>query len=340
MLNDATVAVLVSRAGVGFVLRDHHKGALHTRASTLPAFTLEYRLQLRVRLTTPTSQPLFHSYGPQTRIVGICLILTVSTGTHALLSRSVDVETIVRRWLQVSHTDFDAALAFGYCERVRDDDGTKTYEVILLDGSPFKRLVGVDDRPLAEDAAEKERQRFEHAKTKRADESPDDTAERIADYRKDFERAHRILEQMPHAFQYTLQGTQQTGVYTAYVLVAVPKENYDPPSTETEVLTGMRARFWIDTKSYQMIRAVARVLKPVTIEGFLATVQPGTEFEVEQKRVAPDVWLPTHLQIRSHSHILFFFHHHIHEDRIFFDYRRESAARDRRQACVTNQRIA
>jgi len=50
------------------------------------------------------------------------------------------------------------------------------------------------------------------------------------------------------------------------------------PSTEAEVLTGMQGQFWIDTKSYQLIRGVARVLRPVTIGGFLATVQPGTEF--------------------------------------------------------------
>lgn len=236
----------------------------------------------------------------------------------------------------MSDADFDAAPEFGYCERVRDDDGTKTYEVILLDGSPFKRLVRVDDRPLAADAAGKERQRFEDAKTKRADESPDDAAERIADYKRDFERAHRILEQMPRAFQYTLQGMQKTGAYTAYVLGAVPKRNYDPPSTEAEVLTGMRGQFWIDTKSYQMIRAVARVLKPVTIEGFLATVQPGTEFEFEQKRVEPELWLPTHLQIRSYSRILLFFRHHIHEDRTFFNYRRESSPANA-GACAMNR---
>jgi len=282
-------------------------------------------LQFPARLTTPTSQQPLPSHAPLSRIAGVCLILIVSTGTPALLSGSADVDTIVQRWLQVSDADFDAALWFGYCERVRDDNGTRTYEVILLDGSPFKRLVRVDDRPLPADAAEKERQRFMDAKTRRADESRDDTAERIADYKKDFERAHRLLEQMPHAFQYTLQGTQKTGAYTAYVLGAAPKRNYDPPSTEAEVLTGMEGQFWIDAKSYQMIRAVARVLKPVTIEGFLATVQPGTEFELEQKRVEPDLWLPTHLQIRSQSRIVLFFHHHIHEDRTFFNYRRESS---------------
>jgi len=84
-----------------------------------------------VRLRTPASQQPLQSPAQLYRIAGACLILIVWTDTPALLSRSVDVDTIVQRWLQVSDADFDAALGFGYCERVRDDDGTKTYEVIL-----------------------------------------------------------------------------------------------------------------------------------------------------------------------------------------------------------------
>jgi hypothetical protein len=276
-------------------------------------------------LTIAVSQLLRGSRAPLLRIGAAGVVLIISTSTPALLSGSVDVNTIVQRWLAASRADFSAGMRFGYCERIRDDDGTKTYEVILLDGSPLKRLVRVDGRPLDADESEKERRRFEEEKEKRANESPHERADRIADYTKDFDRAHRILDQLPRAFEYTLQGTRKTGAYTVYVLQAVPRQDYQPPSTEAEVLTGMRGQFWIDTKSFRMIRGVARVLKPVTIAGFLATVEPGTEFELEQMRVEPDLWLPAHLQIRSHSRIVFFFHHHIHEDLTFFNYTRQSS---------------
>jgi len=258
-------------------------------------------------------------------IAGACLILAASTSSATPPTHSVDVDQVVQRWVQATRADLDLAIQYGYRERIHDDDGTKTYDVILIDGSPFKRLVSIDDRPLPHELARKEEQRFERAKAERADESPDEKAERLADYRKDFARAHRILEQMPRAFQYTLQSTQKIGARKAYVLHAVPRKSYDPPSIAAEVLTGMQGQFWIDTKSYQLIRAVAHVLKSVTIDGFLATVQPGTEFELEQKAIAPGLWLPTHFQIRSHSRILFFFPHHIDQDRTFSNYRRESS---------------
>jgi hypothetical protein len=267
-----------------------------------------------------------HPRAPLLSVLGACFILVASVGAPARLGGSPDVNAIVQRWMQRSRADFSAGIGFGYWERIRNDDGTKTYEVVLVDGSPLKRLVRVNGKPLDAEDAEKEQRRVEDAKAKRADESPDDRATRIADYRKDFDRAHRILEQMPRAFQYTIQGTRKTGPLTAYVLRAVPKQGYNPPSTEAAVLTGMQGQFWIDTKSYQMIRGIARVLKPVSIAGFLATVQPGTEFELEQTPVETDLWLPSHFQIRSHSRIVFFFHHHVHEDRTFFNYRREASS--------------
>ena len=88
------------------------------------------------------------------------------------------------------------------------------------------------------------------------------------------------------------------------------------------VLTAMRGEFWIDTITFQWVRASAVVLQPVSIDGFLARIQPGTEFEVEQMPMTGDVWLPKHFQIRSRSSILFFFHHHINEEDTYFDYRK------------------
>jgi hypothetical protein len=97
-----------------------------------------------------------------------------------------------------------------------------------------------------------------------------------------------------------------------------------PPNIEARVLTGMQGEFWIDTKTYQLFRGWARVLRPVSIEGFLATVQPGTEFEIEQRPVGDGIWLPTRFFIHSRSDIAFVFHHHTSEDRTYFNYRKVS----------------
>ena len=65
----------------------------------------------------------------------------------------------------------------------------------------------------------------------------------------------------------------------------------------------MQGEFWIDTITFQWVRASARVLRPVSIAGIFARVQPGTAFELEQMPMSDDVWLPRHFQIQSRSSI-------------------------------------
>ena len=237
---------------------------------------------------------------------------------------SGDVSTFLQRWTAANRADFEAASAYDYSERDRDDDGTRTYDVSMLFGTPYKRLVLADDRPLSDSDRRKQDEQFQRARAERAAESPEDRARRIAEYQKSRARARRILEELPKAFDFRLSGRRTVGARSVYVLRAAPRNGYQPPDTATEVLTGMRGEFWIDTASGQLVRAVARVIHPVSIEGFLATVQPGTEFELEQIPVEAAVWLPSRLEIRSRSSIVFLFHHHTNEERRYFNYRKSA----------------
>ncbi len=235
---------------------------------------------------------------------------------------TLDGDTIVRRSTDANRADWAAASDYAYMERIRNDDGTKTYDVTMILGSSYKRLVKDGDTllPVAEQAREEWKLSAEI--TKREAESPEERARRIAEYQKQRERAHRIIEEIPRAFDYTVTATRPAGSRTVYVLRATPRKGYNPPNVESQVLTAMRGEFWIDTITFQWVRASAVVLRPVSVDGFLARIQPGTEFEVEQMPMSGKVWLPKHFQIRSRSSILFFLHHHINEDDTYFDYRR------------------
>jgi hypothetical protein len=248
------------------------------------------------------------------------LLLMVAPGgaPHGML----DGDSIMRRSTDANRADWIAAPDYAYMERTHNDDGTKTYDVTMILGSSYKRLVKDGDTLLsaAEQAKEERKLRAEIAK--REGESPEERARRIAEYQKQRERAHRIIEEMPRAFDYTVATTRPVGSRTVYVLQATPRKGYNPPNIESRVLTAMRGEFWIDTITFQWVRASAVVLQSVSIDGFLARIQPGTEFEVEQMPMTGDVWLPKHFQIRSRSSILFFFHHHINEEDTYFDYRK------------------
>ena len=80
---------------------------------------------------------------------------------------------------------------------------------------------------------------------------------------------------MPRAFDYTVAATRPWVRAPSTYLRATPRKGYDPPNIESRVLTAMQGEFWIDTITFQWVRASARVLRPVSIAGIFARVQPG-----------------------------------------------------------------
>ena len=78
------------------------------------------------------------------------------------------------------------------------------------------------------------------------------------------------MEQLTKALDFKLVGEQKLGPYEVYVLKATPRPGYEPPNIESKVLTGMEGKLWIDEKTFQWVKVEATVVRPVSIEGFLA----------------------------------------------------------------------
>ena len=82
----------------------------------------------------------------------------------------------------------------------------------------------------------------------------------------------------------------------------------------------MEGELWIDQKSSQWVRVRAKVIRPASIEGFLAQVQPGTRFELDKKPVGNDVWVPSHFAMSSQAKVLYLINHSSSDDETYFDY--------------------
>ena len=108
--------------------------------------------------------------------------------------------------------------------------------------------------------------------------------------------------------------------FEVYVLKATPRKGYKPPDRDSEVLTGMEGTLWIDQRTFQWVKVEAHVFHPVKIEGFLATVEPGTRFELEKRPVSGDIWMASHFSMRSNAKVLLLFPHKGEEDDLYFHY--------------------
>lgn len=236
------------------------------------------------------------------------------------------VQTIIQRSVEANDADWKAAPSYSNSETDRQAGNTKTYDVMIILGSPYRKLVAINGDPISPAAQKKEQQKLQQAIGKRKSESPQARSQRIAKYEKERSRDHLLLDQLTKAFNFKLAGESSLDGYNVYELHATPRPGYQPPNMEAQVLPGMRGTLWIDKKTFQWVKVEAEVVHPVSIAGFLARVEPGTRFELEKMPVAEGIWLPKHFAVKSRSKILDVFNHRTQVDEVYSNYHKDKDA--------------
>ena len=236
-----------------------------------------------------------------------------------------DADAIIQRSVAANEADWKAAHEYDYVERDRQKGGgTKTSEELMILGSPYERLVAVNGKPLPPEQQAQVQKELETTLEERQEESRQQRRERIAKYEKERESDHLLMEQLTKALDFKLVGEQKLGPYEVYVLKATPRPGYEPPNIESKVLTGMEGKLWIDEKTFQWVKVEATVIRPVSIEGFLAEVEPGTHFELEKAPVTDSIWLPKHFAMKSQAKVLFLFTRKSQADETYSGYHKPS----------------
>jgi len=252
---------------------------------------------------------------------GALLVILFSPAALAAAERP-DVQTIIKKSVAANQEVFRMAPQYDHKERDHTSDVVKTYQITMIEGSPYQRLIAVNGKPLSPEQTEQERKKQEKATAERRSESTEQRQQRIAKYEKERQRDHEMMEQLTRAFDFKLIGQRRVKGFTVYVLQATPRAGYQPPNMAAQVLPGMEGELWIDQKTYHWVKVTARVIRPVSIEGFLAQVQPGTQFELENMPVERGVWQPSHFSMKSQAKVLYMVHRDSWEDDTYFDYHR------------------
>lgn len=236
-----------------------------------------------------------------------------------------DADAIIQRSVAANEADWKAAHEYDYVERDRQKGGgTQTSEELMILGSPYERLVAVNGKPLPPEQQAQVQKELETTLEERQKESRQQRRERIAKYEKERESDHLLMEQLTKALDFKLVGEQKLELYEVYVLKATPRPGYEPPNIESKVLTGMEGKLWIDEKTFQWVKVEAAVIRLVSIEGFLAEVEPGTHFELEKAPVTDSIWLPKHFAMKSQAKVLFLFTRKSQADETYSGYHKPS----------------
>lgn len=206
-----------------------------------------------------------------------------------------------QQWVQQAATfeqsviQNDGDFPLRYRIRKIDAKGDTTREVIESREGTVARLIQRNGQPLtsAEDKAEQSRLQDVLS-------SPD---EFIRHHKKDAtSRGYAIglVKLLPTAMRYTYApGQPQPPGASApqVVLDFTPDPGFKPPTTVSELLTGVAGRFWIDRRTGRMTRAEVHVLHPVDFGwGVLARIHEGGTIEFEQTEVGEGRWAYSHLE--------------------------------------------
>ena len=243
----------------------------------------------------------------------------------AALHAAPNPDEIVRKSVEAIQADWAQTPKYTYLERDVESKRhspptSKTYRVLMIDGSSYNLVTAFNDEPLSPDEAAMEQRKLRKEIERRRNESERERQRRISKYRKDNEHNHAMLQEMVSAFEFHLAGEAQVDGHACWVLDATPKSDYEPADHEGRVRKGMKGRLWIDKDSYQWVKVHAEVVRPVSFYGFLAKVAPGTEFDLEQAPVADGIWLPKTFHVNVRASALGFFSENSNETETYRDY--------------------
>ena len=180
----------------------------------------------------------------------------------------------------------------------------ETFDITLTGGTPYQRLVGIDDRPLPPDRERKEQNKLRKSIAERQHESPEKRARRIREWEKKREKSRRFIDELIDAMDFRLVGEEKLAGREAWVIDAMPHPGYKARSAGTRFVTKMRGRLWLDKQDSLMVRMDAETLDDVSLGAFLVKVHKGTRFKLETTRVNGEVRLPLRFEIKLSARVL------------------------------------
>lgn len=240
----------------------------------------------------------------QSRLRTPVLLAVLASATA--LSGQDDARDVIRRAVEADERNWQAARHYTFSERVEsrylDSQGrlksqdVKGHDVLLLDGSPYRRLVSRDDRPLPPADERKEQEKFDRSVAARLRETAAQRARRMTEYIQRPEWEREAWHELPAAFDFRWGAEEVLDGRRVYVIEASPRPGYRPGSRTGKVLARLKARLWIDKQDYHILKAEAEVLKTISLGLFLVRVAKGSHATLVQTRVNDDVWMPHQVQ--------------------------------------------
>ena len=202
-----------------------------------------------------------------------------------------DAREIVRRSVELDRANDQIARQYTYLQRqdtrtLDSSGGVKnrsvlTYDVTLLDGSPFRRLVARNDQPLPPEEEEKEQEKLRRSIEERSHETAEQRKRRLDEVEARRNRTREELREIPDAFDFILSGEDRLDGAEVWIIDAAPHPGYKAKAQMARFVGKVKGRFWIAKQDYHWVKAEIETLDTVAIGGFVLRLAKGSRVELE-----------------------------------------------------------
>jgi hypothetical protein len=231
------------------------------------------------------------------------VLVALSVASWSLAAQ--DAADIVRRSVQADQRTLAKAKDYTYQEttierdldaagRVKSTD-SKIFDVLILYGRPFRRLIAKNGRPLPPQEQSREEARLQKAIDERKRQSEDQFQR---ERRKEQSEFRKLAAEIPVACKLTVVGEEQVSGRAVYVIQVEPKPGYKPLTSQARFLEKMRGKLWIDKSDYHWAKLEAEPTETISYGYVLARLSPGTRIEVEQVRINDEIWAPSRIKFK------------------------------------------
>jgi hypothetical protein len=244
-----------------------------------------------------------------------------------------DAREIVRRSIAAELENSKRANNYTFLQRTEerelDDSGqvkskqSKTYDVTMLQGSSYRRLIERNDRPLLPKEEKKEQDKLRASLVDRRHETPAQREKRVSEYDNRPGRNRAMLNEIPEAFDFQFRAEEEVDSRPVYVIEGTPRAGYRPQSTDARILLPkLKLTVWIDKVDFNWARIDAEVIDTITWGLCLFKMSPGARFELQQTRVNDEVWLPKHTRVIVSARVAFVKKLNMEQEGTFKNYRK------------------
>jgi hypothetical protein len=230
------------------------------------------------------------------------------------LSPAQDLRQIIRHAVELDAKNVELERGYTFQERreLHELDGSgkvrrqeiRTWDVLPMEGTTYRRLLARNDVPLSPDEQRNEDEKLRWNAEQRQKETPAERQKRVGEWEKrQQQRMHEPLKELPDAFNFASAGEAVVDGRTCYVIDATPRPGYQPKSSAAGYFPKIKARLWIDKAEGQWVKVEAETQDTISFAAFLLRVAKGTRYTAEQMRVDDGLWVPKRVWYKAYARV-------------------------------------